>query len=101
MGTAENEPMRLLLLYLTTSHYEHGERVTPLEKSLRQQLDIIVREIAREVIDSAPGLREMIKENANAALNKAMNTDEWLRKRVVDAVAKSIGSYVLEHGDDD
>ena len=101
MGTAENEPMRLLMMYLTTANYQHGERVTPLERTLRAKLDLMVDQVAIEVLNEAEGLKGKIKENARAALEKAMRDDEWLRKRVVQAVAKAIGTYALDNDDDD
>ncbi len=100
MGTAENEPLRLLIAYLTTSHYDRGERITPLERTLKLKLETMVQEIANEVIGEAEGLRAQIKANAQQALAKAMQDDAWLRKSVVHAIAKTIGSNALDDGED-
>ena|ERR1700752_461771 len=100
--TPESASARQLAKFLTEPQGPgYSGRKTPLEERIELHIRVMAYDIATEVIENTPELREHIRRMTTAVVLAAMRKDSYLSDIVINAVAKSLGKLALERTEDE
>lgn len=91
---ASQEIARNLAGFLTSPPRYGGK--SPLEEMLQAQITQMTRQIAAEVIEAMPELRDHVRTMVEQTIRRGLTQDQWLNQTVVSAVAKAITDLSLE-----
>lgn len=75
--------------------------VSPIEERVRAEISKIANQMAVEIVGSATGLHDVIRERINALIARALRDDEYLSDVIGKALGKALGQLVQERGADD
>jgi hypothetical protein len=94
----EDGAARVVAAYLTVK--AGYQEVSPLERMVRIRINRIAEEIANEVVDGLPSLREIVRTQVNAVVAAALRDDAYLSKVVTEAVALGLRKFVTQESDE-
>jgi len=83
--------------FLSTKGYGGYGRaeVSPLTEAIQRRIAAMTNDIAREVVEATPQLREVIHAKVTAAVSAALLNDAALSAEVIKAVAQRISDVTL------
>lgn len=92
----EKEIASSLTEFLTKPRSGHWNSKSPLEEYVENEITRMCGTIAREVIQSHDELVNVIRERTVDAIREAMRKDNYLSRKITEAVARQLTDLSLE-----